>query len=192
MHCDIDAPQQTYMGLACSVLCSTTAVTPEMWKTVFDATLCSSVYYTVWTTGELRKNGIAVCHYVLLFYCALMCATVLQQWQADSTWNSKTVCVTQHKLSHCPCWSLFLWCHSVLPYSTVYYCVLQCSTVCHCVLLCVTVFYCVSLCVRNIWDWELNYHSRLQLWVRGGMSSFVSFCSRRIHHHHAVVLPLPS
>ena len=38
-----------------------------------------SVDYTVWTTGELRKNGIAVCHYVLLFYCALMCATVLQQ-----------------------------------------------------------------------------------------------------------------
>ena len=62
-----------------------------------------------------------------------MCATVLQQWQADSNWNSKTVCVTQHKLSHCPCWSLFLWCHSVLRYSTVYYCVLQCSTVCHCV-----------------------------------------------------------
>ena len=39
-------------------------------------------------------------------------------------------------------------------------------------------------CVRNTWDWELNYHSRQQLWAQGGMSSSASFCCSHHHHHH--------
>ena len=63
----------------------------------------------------------------------------------------------------------------------------------------------VLLCMKNIWDWELNYHSGLQLWARGGRVKLCLFlctatiiiiimsslfyssschCRHFIHHHH--------
>ena len=94
--------------------------------------------------------------------CSVHHATL---WRHTKGLRSSKSAVRDVQLSQQYCAMCYCHCERNIWDSTVQcamYCSVQCATVCH--------------CERNIWDWELNYHSRLQLWARGGMSSFVSFC----------------